>query len=117
VALRSPRVIGSGASAVMEAIATPTYGNMIFAGGAFDGFAFDAAIDTSVKRAGIRTVGGMRATYELSSNGVQAVSSRTGTADSMILMLGRSVHGGHRAEWRRSLPCRVQPPPDGPIRI
>lgn len=76
--------IGSGASAAMKGAATLTYGNMIFAGGPPDGFAFDAAIDTFVKRAGIRTVGGMRPTYEISAKGVESIDTRSGMTGSVI---------------------------------
>ena len=68
----------------MKGIPIPTNGNMIFAGGPFDGFALDAAIDTSIRRAGIRTVGGMRPTYEISSKGVEAITTRTGMTGSVI---------------------------------
>jgi hypothetical protein len=70
--------IGSGGEAAMVGFATPDYSDLILTSGGFEGFAFDAAIDTFIKRAGIRTVGGMRPTFEISTKGVEAVNSRVG---------------------------------------
>jgi hypothetical protein len=98
--------IGSGAAAATRGVSSPSYGNTIFAGGPFDGFAFDAAVDTFVKRAGIRTIGGMRPTYEISSRGVEAVATRSGMTGSIIAV----TFDPHRGWLQRNETSGVEMP-------